>query len=144
MVMAIGPQNAERDSGTMARMAAIAVRMTGRAPPDGRFDDRLAAGEAMAHIRFDLVHENHALRMIMPASAISRAARQSRTLTGDIQAQRAPMMPSGAVRNTRISARCSELDHQERQHGDQHQGKQGKDGGIALSDSSMAPPISIR
>jgi len=59
MVIAIGPQNAERDSGIIARIAASAVSTTGGAA--ARWPRRWLpfAGQAVGDVGFDLVHQDH-------------------------------------------------------------------------------------
>ena len=59
IVIAIGPQNTERDNGIMARIAARAVSTSGRRPSHGRLDGRIPAGEqARCNVGVDLIDEH--------------------------------------------------------------------------------------
>src|SRR5947209_7712965 len=104
MVIAIGPQNAERDSGIIARIAASAVSTTGRA--------RRTVASTIASLRLRPWETSlsiwstkiTALRMIMPASAISpNSATKPNGWLATLRPSEAPTMPSGAVRKTRNS-----------------------------------------
>ena len=104
MVIAIGSDNAERDSGIMARIAASAVNTTGRA--------RRTVASTIASLRVSPCDTSvsiwstkiTALRMIMPASAIRpSSATKPNGWLATLSPNEAPIMPSGAVRNTSSS-----------------------------------------
>ena len=63
------------------------------------------------------------LRMIMPASAMTpRSAMKPNGASNASSEKLAPMRPSGAVENTRNSVeKLLQLQHQERQHGQEHE-----------------------
>jgi len=145
-VIAIGPQNAERDSGIMARIAASAVSTTGRA--------RRTVASTMASLRAKPWATSvsiwstriTALRMIIPASAINpSSATKPNGWLATFSPIDAPMMPSGAVRNTsnRREKLCSWIISRVSMTMT-ITGNSTKIEALPLADSSIAPPISIR
>src|SRR3954469_3596904 len=146
MVIAIGPQNAERDSGIMARIAASAVSTTGRA--------RRTVASTIASLRVRPAATSvsiwstriTALRMIMPASAIRpNSATKPNGWLATLSASEAPMMPSGAVRNTSSNREklCSCIINSVSMTMT-IRGNSTKIEALPLADSSNAPPASMR
>src|ERR1700742_4805259 len=87
MVIAIGPQNAERDNGIMARIAASAVSTTGRARRT--VASTMASRRRAPWLTSDSIWSTRItpLRMIMPMSAINpRSATKPNGLLATLRA----------------------------------------------------------
>ncbi len=121
MVIAIGPQNAERDSGIMAEDGGERRQHHRPRAPHRSLDDRLAGASAGGDVGLDLIDQDDGVAHDHAGKRDQAEQRhEAERPVGDVERRsEAPMMPSGAVMNTRIEPReALQLDHQERQHDD--------------------------
>ena len=146
MVTAMDPQNPERDSGIMAKMAASAVSTTGRARRT--VESMIAARRVLPAATSCSIWSTRmtVLRMIMPPSAINPSSVTKPNGMPDASRPAvAPIRPSGAVNSVSASREklCSWIMRMTN-IAMIITGKIANSETLALFNSSIEPPISRR